>query len=108
MTKKYQPSNGTEGSWFEDKFCMQCKHCNPDPEGEKQCDILLRAFAFYPEDEEYPTEWTYNQEGEPVCTNHAPWNWNTQGNPDDPENPNYQMPYNPNQITIFDVIENRR
>ena len=30
MKEKYRPSNGTDGMWFEEKFCMQCRRCNPD------------------------------------------------------------------------------
>ena len=100
--KKYQPSNGTEGDYFTDKFCMQCMNCNPDPEGKKQCDILMSAFAYSITDPEYPTEWQYNDKDEPCCTAWKAWNWDKLGNPDDPDNPNYVMPFNPDQTNLFE------
>ncbi len=36
LGKPYQPSNGTEGMYFTDKYCMNCLHCYPDPDGEKR------------------------------------------------------------------------
>lgn len=81
---------------------MECKHCNPDPEGSKQCDILCRTLVFDKKDEDYPEEWTYDDKGTPTCTEHSFWNWDEMGDPDDPENEHYVMPHNPNQLTLFD------
>jgi hypothetical protein len=98
---KYKPSNGTEGMIFTDEYCMNCIHCDPNPEGEKQCDILLRTMCYDLNDKEYPEEWTYNEKEEPICTAWKKWNWGAKGNPDDPNNPNYQEPHNPNQLILF-------
>lgn len=98
--KKYQPSNGTEMGMFTERYCMQCRHCNPDPEGKKQCELLGNAFAYSVDDEGYPSEWVVSEDG-PKCTKHEKWNWQEMGDPDDPENPNYIMPFNPDQLTIF-------
>ena len=100
--KLYQPSNGTEGQFFIEEYCMNCQNCNPDPNGAKQCDILLRSLAYGINDEQYPNEWRYDNDGKPMCTEHKRWNWVTMGDPDDPENPNYVMPYNPNQTSLFE------
>ena len=99
--KLYQPSNGTEGMWFTDKYCMNCQNCDPNPEGEKQCGILAASMGFSIDEDGYPSEWIYDDAGEPCCTSHKPWNWDTMGNPDDQDNPNYVMPHNPNQTTLF-------
>lgn len=99
--KLYQPSNGTEGDWFTSKFCMRCIHCDPDPSGKKQCDILCRSLCFTTKDPEYPKEWVYDVSDKPVCTAWKEWDWNKQGNPDDPENPNYVQLEDPNQLKLF-------
>jgi len=101
IMRKYQPSNGSEGDWFTDKFCFQCQECNPNPNGKKQCDILMRTLIHNVGDDEYPTEWIYDENDNPMCAAHKPWNWEEMGNPDDEENENYVMPYNPNQIELF-------
>lgn len=102
MSKKYQPSNGTAGEWFTDKYCMHCLHCDPNPEGAKQCDILLRSLSYDINDPEYPSEWVYNTENKPICTNYQHWDWGTDGDPDDPENPKAPpLPPDPNQRDLF-------
>lgn len=96
----YQPSNSSDGDWFLNKFCMKCKNCDPDSEGEKQCNILMRSMVYSISDPEYPKEWVY-KDGEPICKSHEPWDWKELGNPDDPENENYVMPFNPDQLKLF-------
>ncbi len=61
--EKYRPSNGSEGDSF---MAMFCERCSKDSE-ENPCDILGRSMCFSEEDPEYPTEWTYSEDG-PVCT----------------------------------------
>lgn len=105
--KPFQPSNGTEGMIFTDAFCMNCIHCDPDPNGKKQCMILCKTMLYTPKDKEYPEEWVFNDEGWPVCTNWRKWDWGNDGDPDDRDNPNYTQPDNPNQLCfpfIFDEI----
>lgn len=105
--EKYQPSNGSEGEWFTEKYCMNCIHCDPDPEGAKQCEILCKTFVFSPADEEYPNEWTYNDEGKPVCTSWVKWDWGEDGDPDDPDNPNRPPdPPDPSQRDLFPTYPN--
>lgn len=99
--KKYQPSNGSEGEWFTDEYCWRCQNCNPDPEGEKQCEILGRTLALSINDPDYPSEWTFDKNDKPICTAHKLWDWDELGDPDDQENPNYQQKPDPNQIEAF-------
>jgi hypothetical protein len=60
---KYEPSNGSEFTWFIGKFCEQCKRGD--------CEILTRQMLYKDTDPEYPTEWTY-EEGKPTCTAFQP------------------------------------
>lgn len=50
----------------------------------------------------YPEEWQYNDEGWPVCTAWKKWDWGRDGDPNDPDNPNYRPPDvdNPNQLCL--------
>lgn len=102
--EKYQPSNGTEGWSFVESHCMQCFHCDPDPNGEKQCNILLRTLIHNVKDKEYPSEWIYDENDQPTCTQYKKWDWGNDGDPDDPDNPN-KLPIgpsnDPNQVNLF-------
>lgn len=101
--RKYQPSNGTEGMWFIDEHCMNCLHCDPNPDGEKQCMILGNSMAYSINDPEYPKEWIY-VEDKPTCTKWQKWDWGNDGNPDDPDNPKAPKPDEPinlDQLKLF-------
>lgn len=100
MSKKYCPSNGSEGMEFTDNYCMNCINCDPNPDGKKQCMILCRSMAYDVNNPKYPEEWTYDENGEPTCTAFVKWDWKEKGDPDNPDNPNYQMPKNPNQLKL--------
>lgn len=95
--KKYQPSNGTEGMDFIDFHCMNCINCDPNPDGKTQCDILCRTMAHDINDKEYPTEWCY-VDGKPTCTAWVKWDWDEDGDPNDPDNPKAPTPEDPNQL----------
>lgn len=103
--KPYRPSNGSEGEWFTDKFCMNCINCDPNPSGPKQCEILFRSLFYDIGDEKYPTEWIYGEDGKPTCTAHVKWDWGNDGDPDDPDNPKAPIPYNPNQLLLFSEMD---
>lgn len=106
MNRKYRPSNGTEGMIFEEKFCMNCFHCDPNPDGPKQCEILLNMMSFDTNDAEYPKELIYDENGKGICTNYKKWDWGNDGDPDNPDNPNYTPPDDPNQLVLpFELIE---
>ena len=66
MSKLYRPSNGSEGSWFESKFCDRCQ--NKDYESQQYCVIHDGALLFGTKDPEYPVEWCYSENGNPICT----------------------------------------
>lgn len=77
MTKKYQPSNGTEGDAFIETWCGTCQRDRSMAEGidmlqcadDELCEILERTFFFNISDPDYPEEWTYNEDdGRPCCT----------------------------------------
>ena len=96
----YQPSNGTEGMMFTETYCMNCLHCNPDPHGKKQCEILLATMLFSTNDPEYPKEWVYDENDDPCCTKWKKWDWQKDGDPDDPENPKAPPFIDPNQLSL--------
>jgi len=64
MVEKYRPSNGTEGEAFMSVWC-QC--CVKDSEASP-CPIIFKAMTYNIDDDEYPDEWTYNDDGAPICT----------------------------------------
>lgn len=97
----YQPSNGSEGANFVETYCMNCIHCDPDPDGPKQCKILCASLCYSVDEPGYPKEWIYGDNGEPTCTKWEKWDWEKMGNPDKPKKENYVMPYNPNQLNLF-------
>lgn len=105
--KPYQPSNGTEGMDFVETYCMNCIHCDPDSNGKKQCQILCRTMVYNISDPQYPKEWIYNEDNEPICTSWVKWDWGNDGDPDDPDNPKRPIPEDPNQLCfpfIFDEM----
>ena len=67
--KKYRPTNGTCGQMFQQRYCDKCEHDRQWRESEKNpCKILNNAMAFDLKDPGYPSEWTYDQAGDPTCT----------------------------------------
>ena len=65
MSDSYQPSNGTEGIAFINRWCDRCKRDTP----EDQCPIIGDTMAFNPGDPRYPKEWVYEApNGIPECT----------------------------------------
>lgn len=101
-TIPYKPSNGGDGVWFELTYCGNCTHQNPDPNQNPQCNIKAYALCCHPSEPEYPKEWVCDHDGKnPCCKAHNKWNWQTQGNPNDPTNPNYINPHHdPAQLTL--------
>lgn len=66
MTKKYRPSNGSEGEVFQAKWCDHC--LNDDVENEDYCEILNNSLIFGAQDDGYPDEWIIGKDGHPKCT----------------------------------------
>lgn len=98
--KKYRPSNGTEGSIFYDKYCANCIHENDIPPNRKNCNIFTKTLLYDVDDDDYPKEWCY-VDGKPTCTAWVKWDWDNNGDPDDPDNPNKPIPDDPNQLMLF-------
>jgi hypothetical protein len=54
----YKPSKSTDGHAFTGRFCDRCWHARlAEKHPEKGCNILMRAFFFEINEDEYPTEW---------------------------------------------------
>ncbi len=103
--KKYCPSNGTEGDWFESKFCMNCINTNPNPTLKPQCKIWCAAVCYHVNEPEFPKEWTYNSENKPTCTAWVKWDWGNDGDPNDETNPKAPVPEDPMQLCLPFIIQ---
>lgn len=69
--KKYRPSNGTEGELFQEAFCNRCtkdKAVRENEDFENGCKILAKTMSLDTDDKDFPTEWTYDKDGNPICT----------------------------------------
>ncbi len=104
--RPYQPSNGTEGMSFEEDFCMQCIHTNPDPCKKPQCGIWCAAVCWDIGDKHYPKEWIYDDNDQPTCTAWVKWDWDNDGDPNDRRNPKAPVPDDPMQLVMpFEINE---
>lgn len=106
---KYRPSNGTEGEYFMEEHCHQCIHERwthfPDTTGpEGMCTIVMNTMGFNKSDPDYPSEWTYDNDGNPTCTKWKKWDWGTDDEPNEPPPP--PEPEDPAQLLMpFDIME---
>jgi hypothetical protein len=65
----YRPSNGTEGAFFMAQFCDRCFFDSAWKAAQKYpCQILSDGLLFDIADPDYPEEWVYGPDGQPVCT----------------------------------------
>jgi hypothetical protein len=73
--EKYRPSNATEGDFFFAAWCCKCQRdeamregCNVDEcDDNERCDIIVKTMAFHVSDPDYPAEWRYGPDGQPMC-----------------------------------------
>lgn len=106
--KKYQPSNGSEGDWFIDSHCAQCireKFMHTNNDNDKKCDIFSRTLVYHVTEPEYPSEWTFDENENPICTEFKKWDWDNDGDPDDRDNPKAPTPEDPNQLCFPFIID---
>ena len=111
MGEKYQPSNGTDGCAFVERFCEHCIHekfIHTQKGDDKKCNIFTKTLVYDVKDKEYPKEWVYDENDNPTCTAWVKWDWGM----DDDENgfnePPVIYPDDPNQLVlpfILDEIE---
>jgi hypothetical protein len=68
----YRPSNGSEGDYFQAKWCDDCQHCGDVGLGAWGCkkEIDLMSMAYEIGEPGYPPEWIYGPDGQPMCTAH--------------------------------------
>lgn len=104
-SKKYRPSNGTEGDFFMNKFCFQCINENPDPDKKPNCKIMTASMMFNVDDKKYPKEWVYDENDSPTCTSFVKWDWDNDGDPNDSDNPKAPVIIDPNQLCLPFVTE---
>jgi len=63
----YRPINGSEGFWFEEKFCDRCRRNRPNA-NDGGCKIIMKSLVHNIDESGYPKEWTSTNDGEPTCT----------------------------------------
>lgn len=102
--KPYQPTNGTEGMSFIDKFCANCIHekwmHTPEDDNAKKCEVLTNTFV----DDDF-SQWFYDDKGSPYCKCFQKWDW---GNDDDNNGlnePPIIEPDDPMQLVFPFIIE---
>ena len=107
--EKYRPSNGTEGDGFHENFCFRCLHerwihRQKEDRDEDKCEIMSRSLLYQVDDPKYPSEWTYDEKGQPTCTKFVKFDWGTD---DDPREPGpTPQPEDPLQLLMpFDFAE---
>lgn len=99
----YRPSNGSEGMWFDGKFCGRCIHekfMHTQKHGDQQCDIYNRMVLREINEPDYPKEIVYDQNDHGSCTAFVKWDW---GNNDDDNGfnePPIIEPDDPNQLVL--------
>lgn len=103
--RKYRPSNGTEGDYFMCEHCYQCIHDHPNPDLKPKCEIIVLTMCLDLNDKDYPAEWTYDENNKPTCTKFLKWDWDNDGDPNDPDNPKAPVPEDPNQLCLPFIFE---
>lgn len=70
----YWPRGSTEVCAFESSFCVFCIHDHQAHMGhyDQGCPLWGRALCFSVDDDRYPTELVYDDEGRGVCTKYEP------------------------------------
>jgi hypothetical protein len=77
VLQPYRPGSGSEGAWFQEKFCVNCIKDHAvnrnwqDPDWGRGCQILARSLAHDVKDPLYPKEWVRVADG-PFCTAYVP------------------------------------
>jgi len=102
--KKYCPSNGTEGMMFMSQFCDQCEHekfTHTQDHDDKQCPILSATMVNDPSDPEYPEAWTYDEAGNPTCTEFKQHTWRDPFTDELIEPEDVEETNDPDQLDLF-------
>ncbi|WP_299378473.1 hypothetical protein [uncultured Kiloniella sp.] len=64
--KPYRPSNGTEGDFFIDAWCVNCYRFDEE-DGPFNCPIYERMMCHQIGEEGYPQELVWGETGQPLC-----------------------------------------
>jgi hypothetical protein len=71
VSQPYQPSNGFEGDLFMRDWCAMCQRdaaFRANPDDADGCEIVAMTMALKVNDPDYPREWQYAADGQPICT----------------------------------------
>lgn len=102
--KKYRPSNGTEGCFFAEQFCDRCAHEKFTHTGDitdPACEILVNSMLYYVDNENYPDELRYGDDGNPTCTKFKKHIWRDEFTGDLIE-PEPEEEHDPDQLDLFE------
>ena len=67
--KKYRPSNGSGWCAFMAAWCERCQREEDFHAGKSDsCMIICNSMCYAIDEPMYPEEWTYDEDGNPVCT----------------------------------------
>lgn len=99
--KPFVPSNGSEGMIFTGAWCDNCLHQHPDPDNERQCEIILRSWLG-----ERTPEWRHDSEGWATCSEWRKWDWGRDDDRDGWNEPPKPTPISPDQLWLpFEVMD---
>lgn len=106
----YRPSNGSEGDFFMEEYCMRCFHeryLHTMKDNSKKCEILSGMMIYDTADPEYPKELVYDENDNPVCTKWKKWDWDNDGD-GRPKSPRRPKDVPDNQMILPFIIEEVR
>jgi len=67
--EKYRPSNGSEGMMFMERWCAKCQRDAAYRAGTgDSCPIVCNSLIHSIDEEGYPAEWQYGDDGQPRCS----------------------------------------
>lgn len=113
LTKRYIPSNGSEGMIFIDNFCNKCFHekfMHTQNDDDKICEILTNSIGcgrpcFDKDLNLDGWEWFRDKDFSKVdCMQYKHWDWGN--DPDDLNEPPEPPIYDPNQLLMVSFDEN--
>ena len=105
--EKFRPSNGTEGMTFTEAFCERCIHekwTHTQNDNDAKCEILSATMLYDFDDEKYPNEWQYGDDGYPICTEWKHWDWGGR-NGDDINDPPPPPIDDPRQLVMLFLLD---
>ncbi|MFP5214008.1 MAG: hypothetical protein ACLGPL_11595, partial [Acidobacteriota bacterium] len=64
----YRPSNDKEGSSFWSTWCEKCLKMRANVAAGEPCPVYAKIMRLHIDHPDYPKEWRYGSDGNPICT----------------------------------------